>query len=189
MSAPNSSPAKLPELLVLSDVVVSAPAVVLRAKHEPPQIRRDLARLSRCHTDCLILASMIEPIADGIHLAAQDEPQHSWPTPYTGIVGRSCHNLDEVRAAELEGVHYVTLSPIFPTESKPGYGPALGLNELRHVAGQTRLPVYALGGVHVGRVAACRAAGATGVAVQGAVARSSKPQAAIQAILAEWQLG
>lgn len=170
------------ELLVLTDVVVSAPAVIFRAKDRPPQIRRELAKLMRDQTDCLILASMIDPVADGVHLAGFDR----FPKSYPGIVGRSCHGLDDVRQAELDGVDYVIISPVFETESKPGYGPPLGLAGLGRIARQAHVPVYALGGIDRGRVAACRDAGAAGVAVQGAVARSADPAETIAALLAEW---
>ena len=46
-------------------------------------------------------------------------------------------------AAAGEGCDYATLSPIFVSASKPGYGPALGVGALRDAP----LPVYALGGV------------------------------------------
>ncbi len=42
------------------------------------------------------------------------------------LLGVSAHSLAEVRAAREAGADYVTLSPIFLTASKPGYGPALG---------------------------------------------------------------
>ncbi|WP_419848946.1 thiamine phosphate synthase [Candidatus Poriferisocius sp.] len=173
------------ELLVLSDVVVEAPAVIFRAKDRPPQIRRQLAKVMREQTDCLILASMIDPAADGVHLAGFDR----YPKVYQGLVGRSCHGLDEVRQAEIEGVDYVTLSPVFETESKPGYGPPLGLGGLGRIVRQAHVPIYALGGIDLGRVAACRDAGAAGVAVQGAVARSPDPQGTIAALLDEWHSG
>jgi len=173
------------ELLVLTDVVLSAPAVIFRAKGRPPQVRRELAKLMRDRTDCLILASMIDPAADGVHLTGFDH----YPKVYRGIVGRSCHGLDEVRQAELEGVDYVTVSPVFETESKPGYGPALGLGGLGRIARQAHVPVYALGGIDASRVAACRDAGAAGVAVQGAVARSPDPQETIAALLDAWHTG
>ena len=173
------------ELLVLTDVVLSAPAVIFRAKDRPPQVRRELAKLLRDKTDCLILASMIDPAADGVHLSGFD--RH--PKMYKGLVGRSCHGLDEVRQAEIEGADYVTISPVFETESKPGYGPALGLGGLGRIARQAHVPVYALGGIDLGRVAACRDAGAAGIAVQGAVARSPNPEETIAALLAEWRSG
>ncbi len=172
-------------LLVLTDVVVSAPAVILRAKGLPPRNRRDLARLMKEYTDCLILASMIDPAADGVHLAGSD--RH--PGAYQGIIGRSCHALGDVRQAEFEKAGYVTISPVFETESKPGYGPPIGLAGLSRIVRQAHVPVYALGGVDLGRVAACRDAGAAGVAVQGAVARSPDPDETIAAILNEWNSG
>ncbi|WP_419919007.1 thiamine phosphate synthase [Candidatus Poriferisocius sp.] len=173
------------ELLVLTDGVVKAPAVILRAKGLPPRNRRDLARLISEHTGCLILASMIDPVADGVHLAGSD--RH--PGNYPGIIGRSCHGLGDVRQAEFERASYVTISPVFETESKPGYGPPLGLAGLRRIARQAHVPVYALGGVDLGRVAACRDAGAAGIAVQGAVARSPDPDETIAALLDEWHSG
>jgi thiamine-phosphate pyrophosphorylase len=73
-----------------------------------------------------------------------------------------------VARAAAEGCDWVFVSPVFPTPSKPGYGPALGPDGLaRLVAGGP--PAYALGGVRPGDVAACRAAGAAGIAVMGGV--------------------
>ena len=46
--------------------------------------------------------------------------------PGAGLIGQSCHGLAAVEAALAAGADYVTLSPIFATRSKPGYGPALG---------------------------------------------------------------
>ena len=46
------------------------------------------------------------------------------------IIGVSAHGLADVAAAAAAGADYVTLSPIFLTDSKPGYGPALGIAAL-----------------------------------------------------------
>ncbi|GJD60040.1 thiamine phosphate synthase [Methylobacterium frigidaeris] len=86
------------------------------------------------------------------------------------LLGVSAHSLAEVRAAREAGADYVTLSPIFLTASKPGYGPALGLGVLRTATGV--MPVVALGGVDAGTMADCREAGAAAVAVMGAVMRA-----------------
>jgi len=83
-----------------------------------------------------------------------------------------------VRAAGEEGCDYVTLSPVFATASKPGYGPALGPHGLSALTVETATPVYALGGVHPPDVADCLAAGATGVAVMGPVMRTPQLVAA-----------
>lgn len=99
------------------------------------------------------------------------------------IVGMSAHNRNEVEHAAALGADYVTLSPIFETQSKPGYGPALGLNGLGAIVKTVSIPVLALGGVDAGNAAACRAAGAAGVAIMGAAMRAEQPQALIREVI------
>ena len=76
----------------------------------------------------------------GIHLNSRcPEP----PAMYHGATSRTCHSMDEVKA--FSGNHdYITLSPIFPSISKPGYSASFTTEELQS------LPygkVVALGGV------------------------------------------
>ena len=109
----------------------------------------------------------VESLVDGVHLSAADP----FPSARPSIVGRSCHDAAELARAAAQGCDYVTLSPVFPSPSKPGYGPALGPAGLAALIRPAGPLVYALGGVTPDRVAACRAAGAHGVAVMGAVMR------------------
>ena len=89
-------------------------------------------------------------------------------------VGQRAHSVDEIRA--MRGASFVTLSPIFETASKPGYGPALDIGALVSICQIRRdLPVFALGGVTPERVAACLEAGAQGVAVMGGICRDPDP--------------
>ena len=90
------------------------------------------------------------------------------------LIGVSAHGLAEVRQAADFGADYVTLSPIFPSPSKPTYGPALGLATLRSAA-ECGIQVVALGGIAGRRIEACLAAGAAGAAVMGEVMRSENP--------------
>ncbi len=84
-------------------------------------------------------------------------------------VGCSVHSLDAAQRREAEGADFVTYSPIYPTTSKPGYGPAVGITSLAAVAAGVKLPVFALGGITPTRVPECLAAGAFGVAVMSGV--------------------
>ena len=84
-------------------------------------------------------------------------------------VGCSVHSLDAAQKREAEGADFVTYSPIYPTASKPGYGPAVGIAGLTEVAESVKLPVFALGGITPARVAECLAAGAFGVAVMSGI--------------------
>jgi thiamine-phosphate pyrophosphorylase len=100
-----------------------------------------------------------------VHLAAADP----FPAGDVTLIGRSCHG---VPALSIED--YVTLSPIYPTATKPGYGPALGPEQASASAGG--VPWLALGGIDSGtRAAECAAAGASGVAVLGAIMRAPDP--------------
>jgi thiamine-phosphate pyrophosphorylase len=101
-------------------------------------------------------------------------------------VGRSCHTVAELAAARRDGVDRVTYSPVFATESKPGYGPALGLDGLATgCRAVPDLPVLALGGVAPGRARACAAAGAAGVALMGTVMRADDPAAVVRSVVHE----
>ena len=103
--------------------------------------------------------------------------------PEDWLVGASAHSAEEAAAMIAAGADYVTISPIFATDSKPGYGPALGLDGLAAVAAAVKGPVIALGGITVENAVACMKAGAAGVAVMGDVMRSADPQATVQALV------
>ena len=100
------------------------------------------------------------------------------------LLGASAHDPAEALISAESGADYVTLSPVFESASKPGYGPALGPAGLRALAVRLAIPVVALGGVGVGNAGACLGAGAAGVAVMGAVMAAADPGAAAGKLLA-----
>lgn len=150
--------------------------LMLREKHLPSLRRRELAdqlsEVTAAFGSRLLVADPDWP-APACHLSAPAPA----PTPRPAVVGRSAHLGDDPP----EGVDYVTYSPVYASRSKPGYGPALGLAELsRFCAAVGGMPVYALGGVDGDdKVLGCRAAGAFGVAVMGAVMTASDPAAVV----------
>ncbi len=148
-----------------------ARAVLLRDRDLPAPHRQAVADRVRSLLAAvggwLIVATPALPDHSGaVHLAAAE----SMPEPRPRLVGRSCHNGAEVDRAVAERCDYVLVSPIYPTPSKPGYGPALGPGGLADLVRVGR-PAYALGGVSPETVADCRAAGAYGVAVMGPIMR------------------
>ena len=100
------------------------------------------------------------------------------------LIGVSAHSLAEAEAAAAAGADYLTLSPIFATDSKPGYGPALGPGGLKPIAEAVSIPVLALAGVSAANVGDCLAAGAAGVAVMGGVMGAGNPEQAVREIVA-----
>jgi len=142
--------------------------VILRERDLPYAERRALALTLR---DLLppgrLIVSGPDPLgADAVHLAAAD------PLPAAGValIGRSCHDVPRLSIED-----YVTLSPVYPTQTKPGYGPVIAPAAAAELAG--RVPWLALGGVDTAeRAAACAVAGAQGVAVMGAIMRAPDPE-------------
>ena len=81
------------------------------------------------------------------------------------LVGVSTHSFDEARAAFEQGSDFVVFGPIFPTLSKQGFGPPVGLQELNEITNRLGgLPLLALGGVSENNAQQCLKAGAGGVA-------------------------
>lgn len=119
--------------------------------------------------------------ASGLHLAAADP----WPPSAHGmVVGRSCHDAAELAAAAAEGADYATISPVFASPSKPGYGPALGVEGLAAMARAALVPVIALGGVTAATARSCLGAGAHGVAVMGSIMGAGDPRRATAELVA-----
>ncbi|MGH7014578.1 MAG: thiamine phosphate synthase [Stellaceae bacterium] len=165
----------------------------LREKDLPPDERIALLRVlvplgaqyGACVTVHEDLAAARASGAGGVHLPAGGSPSAARQTLGGGVlIGLSAHDYADIARAETEGADYVTLSPIFESPSKPGYGPALGLDELADLAAKSLLPVLALGGVDGRSAAACVAAGAAGVAVMGAVMAAADPRGVTSALVA-----
>jgi len=129
------------------------------------------------------------PWGDALHLSAADPPVTAHRAAAEGLaVGRSCHTAADL--ARLGDEHYVTLSPVFPSASKPGYGPPLGLSRLAELCRHAGRPVLALGGIETpARAQACVTAGAVGVAVMGAVMRAADPAALVRTLVAGVAVG
>lgn len=99
------------------------------------------------------------------------------------LIGASVHSLTEARAAEPEGADFLLFGPVYETPSKRRYGPPQGLAALERVASAVRLPVFAVGGVTVARVAEVTRAGASGVAVIAAILGAERPADAVKGFL------
>lgn len=171
----------------------------LRDKDLPERERLDLARaMIACarpwgarvtlHGDPALAAAAG---VDGVHLPAGGDPAAARALLGVGaLIGLSLHDSDGAAAMERAAgqADYVTVSPVFASASKPGYGPCLGEAGLRRwveLGGRWGLPVIGLGGLdRADAVAGCRAAGAAGVAVMGLAMRDAQALAPLLAALA-----
>ena len=160
-------------------VDVGVPAIQLREKDlsdaEYIKLAEPLCKLCHAYSAQLFINSRIEIAmnigADGLHLPGDSASVLKVIEATNGrfIIGSSVHTLTEAKQRETEGADFITYSPIYPTLSKPGYGPVVGVEALQNVAEGINIPVFALGGVTPERVSECLDAGAYGVAVMSGV--------------------
>ena len=116
--------------------------------------------------------------ADVLHLGQDDLPLTVAREIFTGIVGRSTHDVDQVQAAIAEDVDYFCVGPCWPTPTKPGRA-APGLDLVRaagHLA--PAKPWFAIGGIDAQRLPEVIAAGARRAVVVRAITAADDPKAA-----------
>lgn len=114
--------------------------------------------------------------ADGVHLTASQDAVSvgeilGGPKARSLILGQSVHSAVSARTAARLGCDYLLLGPVFDPLSKNAYREPLGLRTLERVAGESAIPVFALGGLNESRVSEALSAGAAGVAGIGWVHR------------------
>ncbi len=110
--------------------------------------------------------------ADGVHVGQDDLPvaavRRLAPTL---AIGLSVGSFKELATARLARPDYLGIGPVYPTQSKPDAGAALGVDGFRALAraANTVAPVVAIGGIQMDTADAVWRAGANGLAVISAV--------------------
>ena len=122
---------------------------------------------------------------DGVHLAQSSLPSAEARSLLgTGrLIGVSCHTLEEAIEAQEGDADFIALGPLFFTRSKAAYGPPIGLERLREVRRQLRLPILGIGGITASNAADVISAGADGVAAISAVMAADDPADAVRNLL------
>lgn len=113
--------------------------------------------------------------ADGIHVGQDDEEVKDFATKFRNkIIGLSVGNLDEYQQSDLSQVDYIGVGPMYNTSSKDDANAPVGppmITKLREYVGE--LPIVAIGGINESNIAPIAEAGANGVSVISAIARSN----------------
>jgi thiamine-phosphate diphosphorylase len=99
------------------------------------------------------------------------------------LLGVSTHDHDQIAAAVAAGADYVGFGPCYPTATK-GYRTGLGASAAGAAARQASVPVLAIGGIEVARVAELRRAGCGRIAVARAILAAAEPEQAARALRA-----
>lgn len=121
--------------------------------------------------DYLDVARLID--SDGIHLG-QDDLSIQLARKILGkdkLIGISCHNLSQAIKAQDNQVDYISIGPVFATDTKP-QAKAIGLELLKEIKRKIKIPFFVIGGINednINRVLSC---GAKRVAMCRAVCRA-----------------
>jgi thiamine-phosphate pyrophosphorylase len=120
--------------------------------------------------------------ADGVHLGQNDLPieqvRKLQLTPL--IIGKTTHSPEQLHLACLENPTYVSLGPVFATETKPTVEP-VGLDYVRQasrILENTGISGVAIGGITTANIEAVLKAGASAIAACSAVTKVTDPMAA-----------
>lgn len=122
--------------------------------------------------------------ADGLHLGQEDLSVKD-ARAIVGtrmLIGISTHNLEQARAAVLDGANYLGAGPTFASRTKE-FDAFAGLDYLRQIAAEVRLPTFAIGGITARNIGDVLAVGITRVAVGCAVTSAEKPGCAAGELL------
>ena len=170
------------DLLQLRDKTLGDRALLARAR-----VVRALTRGTRTlfvMNDRPDLAALCQ--ADGVHLG-QDELTVKDARAIVGpriLVGVSTHSIDQARAAVLDGANYLGVGPTFASGTKH-FDAFTGLELIRAVSQEIRLPAFAIGGIRADNLDSVLAAGATRVALSGAVVGAAEPASAARELRAK----
>jgi thiamine-phosphate diphosphorylase len=97
------------------------------------------------------------------------------------FISRAVHSVEAAVQAECDGADLVQIGTVFPTTSHPGLD-GIGLVGVRAVCEAVRLPVIAIGGITAANAGDVMRAGASGVAVIGAILDAADPREAAAAL-------
>ena len=125
--------------------------------------------------------------ADGVHLGQQDMPIADARRlgPPSWIIGVSAESVEDAVRAEREGADYIGVSPVFATPTKTDTARPLGLEGLRAMRAAVRIPLVAIGGIHLRNAREVIRAGADGLAVVSAIVSADSPREAAAALRRE----
>jgi len=111
--------------------------------------------------------------ADGVHLGQEDLPVAEAKIIFpNGLIGVTVHNVVEAVDAERDGADYVSVSPVFHTNTKSDAGKQVGLEMIRSVRAAVLIPVMGIGGINSGNAKSVIGAGADSISVVSCIVAS-----------------
>ncbi len=157
----------------------------LMADRELLERARLLREVTRQHNVLFIMNDRVDLAAmshaDGVHLGQEEVSVQDARSVlgWQALIGVSTHSIEQARQAVLEGASYLGCGPTFPSATK-SFPQFPGLDFLRQVSREIRLPAFAIGGIGPANVEQVCAAGFRRVAVSHSVVHAADPRQAVQ---------
>lgn len=167
-------------------LVARARRLVELTRSQPPA-EPGAAGPLRNHTHAIIndradIAAAVH--ADGVHLGQEDlkvKDARAIVGPRM-MIGVSTHSIEQARTAILDGANYLGAGPTFPSHTKE-FDSFAGLNYLREVSAEIRLPTFAIGGITAGNLPDVLSTRICRAAVGSAVTEANDPHSAAREML------
>lgn len=172
--------------------------IQLRMKSASPEVwigtAREVVAVCRANGAICVINDSVDVAlaadADGVHLNWRDE---DWALarrrlgPHR-ILGGTVNNADDAGRATRAGcLDYAGVGPWRFTKNKRNLAPVLGADGIRSlIARLDGMPVWAIGGIEAGDLAAVRQTGATGAAVSSALFRAGRVQENFRGLSDAW---
>jgi thiamine-phosphate pyrophosphorylase len=120
--------------------------------------------------------------ADGVHLGLDDisVKEARKLLGKDKIIGGTAHFLAQALDAQKQGADYIGYGHIFKTYSKYKPEKPKGIEGLREIIQNIKIPVFAIGGINHENSREIISAGCHGIAVIGSVALSDNPEKAVK---------
>jgi len=134
------------------------------------------------------IAVAIEIGAFGLHIGQGDgDPQEVRRRIGPKMrLGLSIENRDQFGQIP-DGVDYLGVGPVHATGSKPDAAPPIGLDGFAQIAGRSRWPCLAIGGITARDAAPVKAAGGAGLAVISTISRAPDMVGATRSLIDAWR--
>ncbi len=128
--------------------------------------------------------------ADGVHLGQEDlallDAAGLRARAHGKIIGISCPDIPSAYAALALGADYIGVGAMYATGTKHDAGEPIGPDGIRAAVRTVDLPVVAIGGITLERIAEVRSTGAAMAAVITAISRAPDRIAAARALVDAW---
>lgn len=123
--------------------------------------------------------------ADGVHLGQDDLPARVARRILgeNAFIGVSVGSVAEALEAESDGADYVSIGPLYPTDTKPDAGAVASWEVVEEIVQTVKIPVVAIGGINRSNVAEVIRLGVSGIAVVSAVMTAEDPARATRELV------